>query len=166
MAISVYALLLLIMVASIQGQTCSCRCGSYTYYPGYTCSSSSICATTCYNSYSYCSSYSTQGCCGAQTCAYYSSSSYYSSYYSNNKCNCKCSSSSGGTTNLVGSAKMSGCNDTLCKEACNSLYPTTCGIYTNEGYCTYSAAYRNSMNYSFILSMIIVYVMQKVNTYF
>ena len=75
-AITVCVLLCLMMIAPSQGLTCICTCGSSTYYPSASCSSSSNCASICYSSYGSCYSYNTQGCCGG-SCAYYSSSSSY-----------------------------------------------------------------------------------------
>lgn len=149
------------IAAAVKGQTCSCYCGSYSYYSGTACSSSSSsCASTCYSRYSNCLSSNTLGCCGSQSCA------YYSSYYSYNQCNCQCSSTSGGTALLVGSATMSGCNDTLCKEACNSLHPTTCGVYSNQAYCTNDTVHHGSNIYVFIINMMIVCLIQNINKLF
>jgi hypothetical protein len=157
MNVHLYALLLLIIAGSIQALTCTCYCGSYTYYPVTSCSTSTSCASTCYSTYSSCTYSNTQGCCGTQ-CIYYSSSSssYYSSYYSYNQCNCQCSSSATSSATLVGSASMSGCNTTMCQLACNSLYPTTCGVYSNQGYCTNDTNHHRLETYVFFFSMIII----------
>jgi len=167
MNVHLCVLFVLIKAVLVQALTCSCICGSNTYYPGTTCSTSSGCASACYNYYGYslCSYYNTRGCCGTQTCVYYSSS--YPSYsYSYNQCNCQCSSSSSSSAFLLGSASMSGCNATLCIQACNSLYPTTCGVYSNQAYCSNNTNPRRSETYVFMLSMIIVCLIPNKNKHF
>jgi hypothetical protein len=67
---------------------------------------------------------------------------------------------------VVGTASMSGCTTTNCQLACNSLYPNTCGVYTNQAYCTSDAIHHQLETYLFLFSAITIYFFRNMNVYF
>ena len=152
-----YGIFLASLLSLSVDAACVCTCGSNTYYPTTSCSSASNCATICYNTYGGCTTSNTYGCCGS-SCAYYSSSS-------SANCQCQCSTSYLGSTTTVGSTYLSGCTTSSCQSSCSSIYPLSCGLYTNNAYCS-SATIRASISYyGLVLWMILAIVSIYSNEY-
>ncbi len=123
------------MIVSIYGQSCTCTCGTSTYYPTFNCSSADICAIKCNSNYSTCTDSNTYGCCD-NTCIYYTSTII---------CNCLCSNLHRGLVHSVGTVPTNSCTTDSCKQACSSTYPSSCGRYTNQAYCTTNAMIRHQV---------------------
>ena len=103
-----------------------------SYFPSASCTTSTQCSQICYWGYSTCYQVNTQVCCGSLTCAWYSGEQVY------NKagiCVCSCGSTSQRLTEQ-GRANSSSCSTTTCQNACQALYPTTCGSNINNAYCS------------------------------
>ena len=141
----------LIMVMPIYGQSsCTCNCGSFTYYPSGNCSSASSCAITCNAVYSTCTGSNTYGCCGS-SCTFYSSAV---------KCNCRCSSTSSGTPYYLGTASViNTCTTSSCKTACRSAYPLVCTVSgNNQAYCSHAISqYRIISIITIVFSFVTLY---------
>jgi hypothetical protein len=114
-----FALLCTMMVVSTNGATCRYSCGSSTYYPAGTCSSSSACATTCNTNYVNCYTSGSVGCCGS-SCATYGTSS------SVGTCNCRCSQSFTTSAVSVGTTTTSPCSSSTCQSSCNLCQENLC----------------------------------------
>lgn len=148
-----YGIFLYLFGIQLVDSACVCSCGGYTYYPSTTCSSASGCAYYCLLTYGSCTSSNTYGCCGS-SCTYYGSYSTSPSYSGN--CQCQCSTSSFTSTITVGSTYLSGCRSSSCQTACSNLYPLSCGIYTNDAYCSYSGTNTVTCQSKLLLMMIVV----------
>ncbi|CAF1596112.1 unnamed protein product [Rotaria sp. Silwood1] len=120
-------------VEQFHGQHCNCQCGPSNYSPSASCSTSEQCAQICYWGYSACIKGYSRGCCGSLPCSWYTGEEVYNEP---GTCICKCSGPWSSSSYDRGSAEASLCAKSTCQSACRYLYPSSCGTYINEAYCS------------------------------
>jgi len=149
-----FTLISLMFITTTNALNCSCQCGPSTYTPSASCTTSTQCSQICYWGYSSCYQVNTQGCCGSLGCTWYSGVVVYNEP---GTCVCKCASFSGTSTYEQGRAQSGSCSTSTCQSACQNLYPSTCGTYTNEAYCSNIGTY-HQISTSFLVFLLTVAV--------
>lgn len=138
--------------------TCTCNCGASTYNPTASCTTATHCSQICYWGYSSCIKSYTQGCCGTLGCAWYSGDSVYNQP---GICVCQCTSSSYYASSEQGRANTSMCSTSTCQRACQFLYPSSCGTYTNNAYCASNGNLDHRMNIYFLVFFFVLVIFCK-----
>lgn len=109
-------------------ETCTCYCGTSTYYTSVYCGSGISCASMCTSYYGDCYHSNTYGCCGA-------SCGSFSSLSTGSTCNCFCSIANLTIPYSVGNTSLSSCTTSSCQSYCQRTYPSSCGRYINNAFC-------------------------------
>ena len=112
----------------VPSTSCTCYCGSSTYYMSANFLSAYDCASTCISTYGNCLRSNTYGCCGS-SCRWFSSPSTTST------CNCLCSIANSTLPYSVGSTSLTSCTTSFCQSYCGTTYSASCGTYINNAFC-------------------------------
>jgi hypothetical protein len=149
---------ILMFIPMTNALVCTCNCGASTYTPSASCTTSTQCSQICYWGYATCYQVNTQGCCGSLGCTWYSGEQVY---IKAGVCVCSCSSRGQGSIEQ-GRANSSVCSTSTCQSACQILYPTTCGTYTNNAYCSNAPAqHRIGIFFlNFFITVVAIYVIR------
>jgi hypothetical protein len=131
----------------VYGRRCNCQYGASSYTPSASCTTSDQCTHTCYWGYSVCINGYTKGCCGSLACPSYAGEEIYNDP---GTCICQCSSSLTGSSYEQGRASSSMCASSTCQY----LYPSTCGTYKNQAYCSNVINHHQTAIFIFIFFII------------